>query len=429
MTTRLTDTTLGKLGQGDHTDPAVTGLQVRIREDRNGKRRRTWLLRYKWQGQPVRITLGGGTLSLANARAAALEARALIERGIDPRSADRPSRRRAALRPTPDSLSDRNPHSIERLAQEYLERHVNKRRRRPEYVERFLRAEVLTAEAWAGRDARTIAPRQVVELLDGIVERGSPTMANRGAGILSQMFRFGVHRAIVETSPVQLLYRPGGQEKARERVLADDELGALLRNVERVARFQTGDGKRSPRLAHVLRLLLLTGQRRGELALASWADVTLTGKQAAWFIPAEHSKTGAPHTVPLSPAAVREFEALQKYANGSAYVFPTDDGRAPADPRLITRGLARNFERLQVAASEEDPPVELEPFTVHDLRRTCRTGLSRLGVAHDVAERILNHKLPGMRGVYDRHEPLEEMRAALVKWAEHLARLDAGRDG
>ena len=438
-TSRLTPAGLAGLEPGDHTDPAVIGLQIRVRENRHGKRRRTWLLRYKWQGQPVRITLGGDTLGLADARGLALEARRLIDRGIDPRDAERPTRRRAAPpKPAPvppageparpaglPAPGDFKPHSVEHLAHEYLERHVKRQRKRPEYVERFLAAEVLTPTAWAGRDARTITPRQVVELLDGIVERGSPTMANRGAGILSQMFRFGVHRAIVEASPVQLLYRPGGKEKPRERALTEAELGAFLANLEEAMRYQTGEGRRSPRMAHALRLLLLTGQRRGELGLARWSDVTLSGRAPLWRIPAAHSKTGAPHAVPLSPAAVREFEALRKYANGSDYVLPTEDGKAPADPKLITRSVARNLERLRKAAAAMKPPVELEPFTVHDLRRTCRTGLARLRVPHDVAERVLNHKLPAMRAVYDQHEPLEEMRAALGKWATHLAHIEA----
>lgn len=434
MTGKWTATYLARLPVGEYTDPAVKGLQVRIREAR-GKRVQSWLLRYKWQGRPVRIALGDQSLGLADARALALEARTLIDRGIDPRAAERPTRRRAPPKPTatalpsptaapaPPAKGDR--YSVAYLAREYLERHVRRQRKRPEYVERFLEAEVLPADKWGNRDARTITPREVVELLDGIVERGSPTMANRGAGIISQMFRFGVHRAIVDASPVQLLYRPGGKEKPRERALADDELAFLLANLEATMHYQTGGAGRTPRLAHVLRLLLLTGQRRGELALARWEDVTLTGKEPVWRIPAEHSKTGAPHTVPLSPAAVAEFKSLKKYAGSSAYVFPNADGKAPGDPKLITRAVARNLRRLKAAAAKCDPPVTLEDFTAHDLRRTCRTGLARLKVPHDVAERVLNHKLPAMREVYDQHEPLEEMRTALGRWASHLAKLEA----
>ena len=97
---------------------------------------------------------------------------------------------------------------------------------------------------WKGRDARTIKPREVVELLDGIVQRGSRVMANRVAGVLSQMFRFGVHRDLVEASPVQLLYRPGGQERPKDRTLSDTEIKALLANL--------GDVLRAPRMACTL---------------------------------------------------------------------------------------------------------------------------------------------------------------------------------
>ena len=415
---RLTPNSLAKLPPGEYTDPAVRGLQVRVREA-YGKRVHSWLFRYKWQGRPVRIALAAGTLSLADAREAAIANRKLIDRGIDPRTAERPNRAHSLPASPSLTATPAAPHSVANLAHEYLERHVRRQRKRPEYVERFLDKDVLPD--WGGRDARTITPREVVELLDGIAER-APTMANRGAGILSQMFRYGVHRAIVDASPVQLLYRPGGKEKPRERALSEAELGAFLANLEGAVL----DRHDARRVAPVLRLLLLTGQRRGELALSRWQDVTLAGDVPVWRIPGEHSKTGAPHTVPLSPAAVAEFRALRKLAGKSLYVFPTEDGKTAADPKLITRSVARNLKRFQVAAAKCDPPVTLEPFTVHDLRRTCRTGLARLKVSHDVAERVLNHKLPAMREVYDQHEPLEEMRAALVKWAEHLGELEAG---
>lgn len=415
MIKRLTTTSIETLPPGEYGDPAVPGLRLRIRADRHGRRRQAWLLRYQLNGKRTHIRVGRG-LGLAEARTAAIEARELMRRGIDPHDAQ--PRKRATPRltgatPAPGTEAPA-PHSVATLAAEYLRLHVGKRRKRPEYVERFLDADVLPK--WGTRDARTIRPREVVELLDGIVERGSPTMANRGAGVLSQMFRFGVHRAIVDASPVQLLYRPGGLEKPRERALTELELAAFVSKGDELMRFQTGGTGRTPRHAHALRLLLLTGQRRGELALAQWSDVTLTGKAPTWRIPAENSKTGVPHLVPLSSAAVCEFQALHKYANGSAYVLPRDDGKAAADPKLLTRAVARNKKRFQA--------IGIAPFTVHDLRRTCRTGLARLGVRADIAERVLNHKQPGMTGVYDQHDYQAEMRAALERWAAHLATLE-----
>jgi hypothetical protein len=216
MTARLTDSALGRLSPGDHTDPSVTGLQIRVRIGASGKRRKAWLLRYKWQGRPIRITLGGDSMSLADARGAALSARTLIERGIDPRAAGRPSQRRTLRNPTavPDAMAAQpnDPHSVAALAHEYLERHVKRQRKRPEYVARFLNADVLTKRQH--RDARTITPREVVELLDEIVERGAPTMANRGAGVLSQMFRYGVHSRNRRSTPSSVALPTGRQGEA-----------------------------------------------------------------------------------------------------------------------------------------------------------------------------------------------------------------------
>jgi integrase len=280
--------------------------------------------------------------------------------------------------PTDGKAAPANRYSIENLAEEFMRLHIRgaQKRMRPEYVKRVLDVDVLPI--WKGRDARTIKPREVVELLDGIVQRGSRVMANRVAGVLSQMFRFGVHRDLVEASPVQLLYRPGGRERPKDRTLSDAEIKALLANLDEVLR--------SPRMASALRILLLTGQRRGELALARWRDIDFEAK--TWIIPAAHSKTGIAHLLPLSAAAAQEFERLKRLADGGSHVMPTENGDAPSDPKLITRVVARNPKSLAEHG--------VRAFTPHDLRRTCRTGLAKVGVADAVAERILNHALPGM---------------------------------
>ena len=193
----------------------------------------------------------------------------------------------------------------------------------------------------------------------------------------------------------------------RERALDDEELGALLGCLD--------DVMRSPRIARAVRILLATGQRRGELALARRQDVDFDA--ATWTIPAEHSKTGATHVVPLSSFALQEFARLDAGAAPRAkFVFPTEDGTAAMDPKLITRVIARN----QNSFGEHG----VAHFTVHDLRRTVRTGLAKLGIENDIAERVIAHKLPGMRGVYDRHNYLPEMRVALDKWAANLQKLN-----
>jgi integrase len=403
---RLTATRVQSLKPGrrqrDVSDPECRGLTLRI--EPNGSK--TWLFRYKWRKQTVRLSLGAVSEhnSLRHARKAAGEHRGMIERGIDPRTA------RAPRRPAPSmplaAGRPSSPNSIEFLAHEFLERHVKPNRRHPAYVQRVLEHDVLPE--WKGRDARTITPREVVELLDKIVARGSGVMANRTAGLIGQLFKFGIHRAVVDDSPVKLLYRPGGREKPRDRAFSDEELKAFLVNLDDACRYQ--------KLPHVLRLLLLTLQRRGEIALAEWREFDF--KARTWTIPDAHAKSGKGHVVPLSEWAIEELQKLKVMAAGSRYVLPNADKTAPADPKYITRSVARCLKRFKkhgVAA-----------FTAHDLRRTGRTGLAKLGIKTDIGERVLNHARERIEATYDVHGYIDEKREALEKWAKYLAEL---RDG
>lgn len=402
---RLVPTRVAALPPGTYTDPGQTGLQLRVREKQVGKATRTWLLRFKFKSEETRIVLGHfPETSLDVARGEARRYRELAAQGIDPRRA----RARRRDRPAPNSLAATpakagDKHTIEFLVSEFVERYVRPTRKRPEYAERLLHKDVLPE--WRGRDARTIEPHEVIELLDKIVDRGSTVLANRVAALLGQLFKFGIHRRIVTATPVQLLYRPGGKEKPRERSLSDDELKALLTSLDDLAR--------STRTAHVLRILLLTGQRRSEIALALWSNVDLNAR--TWLIPDVDAKTGRGHVVPLSDLAVDEFQVLKRLAKRSPFVFPNDDGSAPADPKLVTRSVARYQATFQ--------ELGIKPFTPHDLRRTCRTGLARLKIQPHVAERVLNHAQEKIAGTYDVWEYMEEKREALDKWAQHLARL------
>jgi integrase len=291
-------------------------LQLRVRTKLAGNPSRSWLLRFKFKGEETRIVLGHHPeTTLDAARGLARQAREHASQGIDPRRAG--PRRRARRSPLPLSAAPvGGKHTIEFLAHEFMENHVKPNRERPAYVQQILNRDVLTADAWKGRDARTIKPREVIELLDGIVARGSPVMANRTAAVIGQMFLYGVHRAIVESNPVQLLYDPGGKEQPRDRCLTDDELKALLKDPKAATRFE--------RLAHVIVILLLTAQRRGELALARWIDIDFDAR--TWRIPDAHAKgkkgERKGHTVPLSDWAVREFEALQRLAKRARHVLP-----------------------------------------------------------------------------------------------------------
>ncbi len=414
---RLTATQINALASRNApysvSDPEVSGLSLHVpaKLSDGSSGAKAWQWRFYWKGKRVKLTVGQWpATSQREAHDKVLQARQLLERNIDPRKAGMSRDRSAPDAATQADGKPVEPHSVAALAGDFMRRFVIPHRKRPEYVQRILDTEVLTN--WRTRDARTIRPVDVLDLLDGIVDRGSPTMANRTAAILTQMFKFGIQRRHVEASPVQLLFPPGGREKPRDRALGDDELAALLGCLDAVM-------IRAPQTASAIRIALHTACRRSELALAKWSDVTLEGDAPVWRVPPENSKTGIECLTPLVPAAVLEFRQLKKRADRSRYVIPAAQGDGPADPKLLTRSVARHLESLAehgVAA-----------FTLHDLRRTVRTGLSRLRIQPHIAERVLNHAQPGIAAVYDVFAYQDEKRAALSQWADHLAALSKGR--
>jgi integrase len=430
---RLTATLIeGLRGTGekyDISDASVQGLVLRVGRSGN----KYWLFRFKWNRKGTRITLGFFPgVSLATARERAVASRLLLQRGIDPRKAARSERGSGrdlhsvpALQATKgDDLETResttslaeDAHNIQSptpedrtsvlfLAFEYVQHFVRPNRDQPAEVIRILNKDVLPA--WRQRDARTITAREVIELLDKIVFRGAPVMANRTADILSQMFKYGVHRAIVENSPVQLLFRPGGKEKKGRRVFSDAEIVAFLHGLPAVCT--------SPKKVHVLRLLLLTAQRRSTLGLAEWREIDFT--ERLWRIPAEHDKERREHILPLSDWAISEFKELHNLSKGSRFVLPNAKGTKAASPQLITRSVTRLQERFQA--------IGIERFKTHDLRRTARTHMSKIGVRKQISERVLNHSMGEVEGTYDLYEYVKEKRAALNRWERQLRKLEA----
>jgi integrase len=390
---RLTASKIEGLQDGTYSDAAQVGLQLNVRGGT-----KTWLLRIEFQRRPTRLTLGHlPTMGLADAREEARRLRDMARQGIDPRRA------RNSRRTHPEAAKGEHPpkHTVGHLAAEFLERYVRPNRKRPEDAKWLLGRDIL--REWRERDARSITPREVIDLLDSIVDRGAPVLANRTARILGQMYRFGVQRRIVDSSPVVLLTPPGGREKARKRVLSDDELKAFLADPQACTRHE--------KLTHVIMTLLLTGVRPGELAQARWTEFDFQAK--TWTVPDVNHKEDEGPIVPLTGTVLTHLQVLKALAGHSPWVFPAK--RSPgkrAVPQELGRRLARCMERFKKQG--------IEKFTLQDLRRTCRTGLSRLGVAPHISERILSHRQPGVVGVYDRYQYLKEKREALEQWAAHV---------
>ena len=225
--------------------------------------------------------------------------------------------------------------------------------------------------------------------------------ANRVLSTLSRFFNWLVERDVIKASPVMGVRNPS-PETARDRILSDDEVAAVWAATEAPGHFNW-----------IVRVLLLTGQRRSEVANMTWSEIDLDN--ATWTIPAARAKNGKLHVVPLSPPVIEILSAVPAVA-GQDLVFSLNGERGFS-------GFSKAHGRLADAVQAD------RPWTLHDLRRTVASGMARLGINLPVVEKILNHvggAFRGVSGVYHRHDYAAEKRHALELWASHVMRVAEG---
>jgi integrase len=243
-----------------------------------------------------------------------------------------------------------------------------------------------------------ITRSDIVRFLDKIEVENGATMADRTLGILRKVMNWHVSRSHDFQSPiVRGMDRLKQKERARERTLTDDE----LRAVWRAAEASTGP------FGRLVRFILLTAARRMEAAAMTWGE--LNGE---WTLPASRNITKVDLVRPLSAEACA---VLPAQVDGCDYVF-TADGRNPISG-FSTFKLALDKAILEHLRNQDPEAKPLPNWTLHDLRRTARSLMSRAGVRADHVERCLGRVMPGVRAVYDPYEYLEEKRDAFNKLA------------
>jgi integrase len=256
--------------------------------------------------------------------------------------------------------------------------------------------------AWRGRKVADIARREIIDLVESVAA-DTPYAGNRLLAALSKFFSWLVARDVIAMSPAAGVERPH-REVARERVLDDDELRRLWRACEDEGPFGAA-----------LRLMILTGTRRNEVSAMPWEE--LHENRQLWLLPAERTKNDRPHAIPL-PTQARAIIESRPQINGSAFVF-TIDGRRP----IV--GWAKVKREISIKAG-----LNPKSWRLHDLRRTCASGMQRLGTPVPVVEKALNHVSGTFRGIvatYQRHTYAKEIRVALQAWADHVEELVSGR--
>lgn len=302
------------------------------------------------------------------------------------------------------------------LVKEFLERYSQKRHG-PKYradLRRMLARDPLPA--WGEIPASALQRSEAAALLHRVAERG-PIRANRLLAALRKMYRWGMAVGLVRSNPFADL-APLANENARELVLDDGELLAVWRVLESRSYPDPGRPGRacrlSPVMADALLLLMVTLQRREEVAALRWEALR---ERPWWQLSRTETKAGRAHRVFLSGLASAILERQTASRFQSAYVFPGRRGANHVHPDALSHAFARVREGLRAAGDVR------RGYRVHDLRRTGRTGLSRLGVAPHVADRTLGHAVVGVRKHYDLHSWDAEVRDALERWSAHLSGL------
>jgi integrase len=276
-------------------------------------------------------------------------------------------------------------------------------RKRPEVAESLLKANLV--DKIGTEKARDVSRRQLIQLLDDIVDRGAPVTANRVYSLLKQCFEFAAAKELIPASPMAGVLRPGGEEVPRDRTLNEDEIRAFWTQLD------SAEIKMATPTKLGLKLLLVTAQRRGEITAARWPQFDL--ETGVWTIPAELSKNGKAHKVPLSPLALQILSELRAITGKRPYVLASHHSKRKPDAPYSERVLSR-------AVRENDEHWGIAHFTPHDLRRTAASMMTGIGVPRLHVEKVLNHTLSDIAEVYDRHDYFDEKKAALTRWADHL---------
>jgi integrase len=377
---------------------------------------KSWVQFYRHRGKLKRGTLGTyPALGLGDARDKARDWQIKAKRGVDPAAAEQAI---IAASDRPGELT------ITALVEEYLARWARPKKRSADEDERMLRKDVIPQ--LGARPVSEVTRRDLVLLLDRIVDRGAPITANRTLAAFRRMFNFAIERGIIETSPCVKVKAPAA-ERVRERNLAEAEILAFWKALD-VAPMEVN-------LRQALRFLLVIAQRKSEVTGMRWpemrsrasgeaqrADGPFTPIEWVWALPAERVKNKREHVVPLSLLAIEVL--LEATPSEDGWVFPALRTGLPYGDQAADHAVRNLFSRRAPKVKRAPVLEGAERFTPHDLRRTATTRMRDLGVSKDDVKLVLNHIDRSITGRhYDRYEGLREKRRALELWGAYLESL------
>ena len=355
----------------------------------------SWIFIYNFEGRKQRMTLGGyPAISLAKARELHRNAIRSLVNGNNPTILQQKAKTEARLADT-----------VNELINEFIEKWSKPRKRSWKEDERILKKDV--APIIGKLKAKDITRRDIIYILDQVVDRGSPIAANRTLAVTRRMFNFAIERSIIEITPCYGVKAPT-KENRRDRVLSEEEIKFFWHGLNNANMHEL------TKLA--LKLQLITGQRKGEIVSAEWHEFDLNN--GWWTIPAEKAKNANLHRVPLSPLALEILQELKKLSNGSNWLFPSPRGKTHIIATAIDHALRKSLSAFK----------DVKLFTPHDLRRSAASHLTKLGVSRLVVSKILNHVENTVTAVYDRHTYDNEKKQAIKLWGQWLSNLISKMD-
>lgn len=362
-----------------------------------------WMLRFTSHGKRREMTLGKyNDLSLAEARLQSELNKKMLRDGTDPLS--------ARFRELQSQIK-----TVNELFDDWFIG-VTKRLKYPNIPKRIFNKEISPIIGQV--QLKDVNPLDIRTIINRVNNSGRPTIANDTLMQCKQLFNHAVKLGLINHNPASAFTSvdAGGVEKSKDRALTITE----IKDVFKIFRQNSSRFSRENYLA--LALLLVLGVRKTELIHATWDEFNFTTQ--TWLLPAHRSKTEVEITIPIPEQAIAWLHELQIRACGSIYLFPSR--RTSKNPFMSADTLNRAVSKLfgREPGKKKQPPNvmgDIEHFTVHDLRRTCRSLLAQLGIESVVAEKCLNHKLKGVEGIYNRHDYLSERKTALSKLADFIA--------
>jgi integrase len=384
-----------------------------------------WYFIYTFEGRKRFMKLGTyPDVSLSKAREKHGDARKKLTNGVDPLTEQEQAKE-----------ARRSAHTVTELVEEYIDKHAKKFKRSWKEDERVLNKEVIPL--WGKRKAVDLVKRDIVLLLEKIVDRGSPGMSNNTFQVVRKMMNFAVERDILPYSPAAGV-KALAPKNNRDRTLSVAEIKTLWGSL--------GDSAISYYIQQALRLILVTAQRPGEAIGLHTREIDGDW----WTVPAERAKNGKAHRVYLTATAkeiiqqtIDHYKKQQKIPADVEYegfVFPCPHIKKVKgiDPHAVAIAVHRNLAWPVIDTNKKpmlddgkqifENKLQVDHFTPHDLRRTAATFMSEMGFMDEVIDAVLSHAKQGIIKVYNLNKYDNEKQQALETWERKLNSIIGGKE-